>query len=80
MNGFEVFPVVDIDKLSYMDIGERAKSTGKQRAYIYSLLTKANIDEHGLVRGLCLRYGVDQFSKKDASDAIDYLKSIVYGG
>lgn len=77
MRRFHAFPIKDITELSYMDSGEREPCTGKQRAFIYSLLNQCNLDEGSLLSMIGIdRYGIKQFSKGEASEAIDLLKEM----
>lgn len=76
---FTVFPKGEHEEFFTLNSSDILRCTARQRSYIYGLLEKAQMHDDELtevINPLCS--SVKDFSPKDASSAISYLKEILY--
>lgn len=77
---FWAFPKGDHSEFFELSSHDLPRCTAKQRSYIYGLLNKAQLSDDDLVERInpyC--ESVKDFTPKEASEAIDYLKQLVWG-
>ena len=75
---FRAFPKGSHDEFFNLSESDLPRCTPRQRSYIYGLLNKAQMEDDELVEMINpFSSSIRDFTPKEASEAIDYLKSII---